>query len=130
MEEGGWKLMDNEEAIRLLNEMDVMCSYEDAYGDMIDREPYQYALDMAIKALEQTKWISVSEKLPENENDVLVFDGKRYFVAYYSEFFEWVSFNVGHDRSRSIIAWMPIEKYEGISNNEGGFSNPATERMY
>ena len=45
--------MTREEAIRLLNEMDMMCSYEDDYGDMIDRDPYQDALDMAIKALEQ-----------------------------------------------------------------------------
>ena len=38
-------------------------SLNEVYKSMIE------ALDMAIKALEQTRWISVSERLPETDNE-------------------------------------------------------------
>ena len=84
-------------------------------------------LDMAIKALEQTKWIPVSERLPEEDGEYLLFgkideDEENYiFIGEYdscgeqfgiwqeqfdrttlgclgSEFFEY----------SSVIAWQPL----------------------
>jgi hypothetical protein len=46
--------MTIEEAIKLLDDITSYCDFTDEYGDMIDSEPYYEALDLAIKALDQT----------------------------------------------------------------------------
>ena len=51
--------MTREEAIENLKEL-LECSYVDSFED-VENE----ALRIAIKALEQTRWILVSERLPE-----------------------------------------------------------------
>ena len=73
---------------------------------------YADALEMAIKALKQTRWISVSERLPENEGDYLVT-----FKLSFMNFIEVCTFNkagwdkVGYDE---VVAWMPLpEPYRG-----------------
>lgn len=45
--------MTQEEAIKLLNNITSYCDFVDGYGDMIDSTPYNEAVDLAIKALEQ-----------------------------------------------------------------------------
>ena len=69
------------------------------------------ALDMAIKALEQTRWIPVSERLPEVDGDYLVT-----FKLSFMNFIEVCTFNKagwnkgGYD---DVIAWMPLpESYK------------------
>ena len=50
--------MNQEEAIKLLNEMLLQCDFSDQYGDMIDSEPYVEAVKFAesrIQALENIK---------------------------------------------------------------------------
>jgi hypothetical protein len=45
--------MSKEEAIKLLNMLYVRADITDEYGDMEDMTPYEEAINMAIKALEQ-----------------------------------------------------------------------------
>ena len=52
--------MTNEEARKILDSSFV-------WQKMVDEECE--ALDMAIKALEQTRWIPVTERLPETDNE-------------------------------------------------------------
>lgn len=73
------------------------------------------ALDMAIKALEQTRWITVSERLPEEADcyavtrkigsdlivDACFFDGTN---TWYNDH------RTNHERNylTNIVAWMPL----------------------
>ena len=50
---------------------EVLQEQIDRYGQEYDAEGIE-ALDMAIKALEQTRWIPVSERLPEDIKPVIV----------------------------------------------------------
>ena len=45
--------MSNNEAIRLIRKLSMMCEFTDAYGDPIDSDTYYEAVDMAISALEK-----------------------------------------------------------------------------
>jgi hypothetical protein len=70
------------------------------------------AFDMAIEALEQTRWIPVSERLPKDEGEYLVT-----FKLPFMNFIEVCTFNkagwnkVGYDE---VIAWMPLpSSYQG-----------------
>lgn len=93
------------------------------------------ALDMAIKALEQTRWIPVSERLPEKDGEYLVtvssFCGEIVFkcsfamdlhkvdeynfqehkCGFYGIDSEWGSYEIDN-----VIAWMPSpEPYKAES---------------
>jgi len=75
------------------------------------------ALDMAIKAFEQTRWIPVSEKVPEDGEEVLCFlDSEEMAVLFRRNDWgqdEWVDggFATG---SYDVVAWMPLPKpYKG-----------------
>ena len=76
----------------------------------------------ATPQLKKGKWISVTERLPENTKDVLVFDGEDYFVAWYEaqniEMQGWHSWDTSFDRYCSIKAWMPIEPYAEVEDEE------------
>ena len=73
---------------------------------------YADALEMAINALEQTRWIPCSERLPEDEGDYLVT-----FELSFMNFVEVCTFNkYGWDKGGydEVIAWMPSpEPYQG-----------------
>lgn len=68
------------------------------------------ALQIAVKKLEQTRWIPVSEKLPDKDGCYLVSttgtNNDIIDIAYYTE-------EIWHKASR-IKAWMPLpEPYRG-----------------
>jgi hypothetical protein len=85
------------------------------------------ALDAVIEAAEETRWIPVSERLPDKLNDVLItfYDcPNEYDVAYLRTTFnesykksgaknEWVS-SMGETTyaDYEVDAWMPIQPYK------------------
>ena len=92
-----------EEAIKMLK------SKMDGHTDT----SYEWAetVRMAIKALEQTMWIPVSERLPKTNDDMLVYDGVDMFVAWYSwkgEWQGWDSCDDNFEKDTPIISWMPL----------------------
>ena len=70
---------------------------------------YNVALEMAIKALEQTRWIPVSERLPEE-------DDKEYLVTMYSggvydvdtSYFWHLDNGLSEWSMQGVIAWQPL----------------------
>ena len=111
--------MTNEEAIKIL-ENEKACVNRANKNDYCNRDCYNCelvktdteilnALDMAIQAIEQTKWISVSEKLPGSDEDVLLTNGIGMYIG-------WIDPTDGAWRvdseseyfMRDIIAWMPL----------------------
>ena len=100
--------MTNEEAIKWLG-----YSKQGEVGKAVE------ALDMAIKALEQTTWIPVSERLPEDEQEILFSTktGRVHSGKYYDDDSanQWYSHK---DKCRAwnnvVSAWMPLpEPYKG-----------------
>ena len=67
----------------------------------------------------KSDWFPVSKKLPETNDDVLVYDGVDMFVAWRwitCRNQEWDSSDGDFDRDTPIIAWMPLpEPYKAES---------------
>ena len=94
------------------------------------------ALKVAIKALEQTRWIPVSERLPEERKKCLVTFRGGYvgIMCYASDLYGvdeydfcdekgmagWFDYDreLGHYSRDDVIAWMPIEPYKAESEVE------------
>ena len=57
---------------------------------------------------EADRWIPVSERLPDNDDFVLVCDNLEMFVAWFSEEHGWCSFDGNFDENTPIIAWKPL----------------------
>lgn len=84
------------------------------------------AYDMAIKALEQTRWIPVSERLPEKDGRYLAyiinqFDDKlRYIMTceyLVGDFNGWCPDD--ECSSNNVVAWMPLpEEYKPESEEQ------------
>lgn len=104
--------MTNEEAIRCLS----VHSSTNGSGLCTDEQHYE-AKQMGIKALEQTTWVPVSERLPEYRTEVLTCSSGGYIEIQsledaYGGYWEnqkgdWSDFD-------EIIAWMPLPpSYQG-----------------
>ena len=103
---------------------DVLQEQIDRYGQEYDAEGIE-ALETAIKVLEQTRWIPVSEKLPPIAQRVLVSaTNGEVFIARYHSFGKWTfeptGFSYAYNKG-SIIKWMPLpQPYEvesGVRND-------------
>lgn len=106
--------LSNEQAA---NELKAMQEHVEPYMSVVGLTAY----DMAIKALKQTRWIPVSERLPEENGNYLVTveanDGtasiKFQMVDHYGP--EWLH----EEKPRKVIAWMPLpEPYKAESEEE------------
>lgn len=66
------------------------------------------------------EWIPVSERLPENNKNVLATDGLDVFIAWHNpEKEEWFSFDELFDEQYPILAWQPLpEPYKGEREDE------------
>lgn len=94
--------------------MDRLIS-EQAVLNVINRYGTDELRIKAIKAIPsaESKWIPVSERLPETNDDVLVTDGVDMFVAWYSRkgmWQGWKSSDNNFERNTPIDAWMPLPK--------------------
>ena len=112
--------LTNEEAIEQLRLINAFIGYDkDSY--VVKR--MQAALDMAIKALEQTSWIPVSERLPEKDGFYLAtcdgeicgedepFSGLAEF-----ENGKWTDDEEGY---QCVLAWQPLpQPYKAESEDE------------
>lgn len=102
--------MTNEEAKEILKRVEIAkpIKFED-YADM--RE----ALDMAIKALEQIRWIPCSERLPEREGWYLTSLGDKTYGGVDVDMYckGWVIYGT------HVLAWMPLPQPYTESEEEG-----------
>ncbi len=93
--------MTREEAIEVLQQ-DIPCEQD---TDLIE------ALEMAIQVLEQTQWIPVSERLPEDSGDYLVCPSNS-VLEDYSDFSEVMI--MPYDADCEAFGWW-TERYDPIS---------------
>lgn len=104
--------MTNEEAIKQLEVVRIGTRLKYA-EDIVE------ALDLAIKALEQTRWIPVSERLPERNKAVLVWcpEYKNIYCAYCNSYGDWEIFGGTHMYTETPIAWrlLPPGPYKAES---------------
>lgn len=90
--------MTREEAIRCLG----VHSSTNGSGLCIDEQHYE-AKQMSIKALEQTRWISVNERLPEEGLAVLTYGENGDYEVNWLDFDgKWFWEDV------DVVAWMPL----------------------
>ena len=111
-------MLTNKEAIEMIASMGMYLSRGKSTWQA---EPIKEATDMAIKALQQTAWIPVGERLPDIDQIVLICTGDGQITDGYrwnSEdwFLAWGEFNGEHTSGEYIqmVAWMPLpEPYRG-----------------
>jgi len=104
--------MSKEEAIEILNQYDVNfepCPPEDVV----------VAIDMAIEALESTRWIPVSERLPKQDKYVFVYlFGDNPYIAWHDGI-DWCTDEFVLDTDEEPLEWMSLPKrYRGESDDE------------
>jgi hypothetical protein len=113
--------MTNEEEVAILKELPYL-SLKANTNWAIERDiNYQDAVNIAIKALEQTRWVPVSERLPEESDYVSCipfYDGVVIWITdkgfmgfgwYYNSTNNWADTNdCWSDKYGEVTAWMPL----------------------
>lgn len=109
--------MNTEEAIKIISNYGVFgCGYCHQGDNEVEE-----SFDMAIKALENSRWIPCSERLPNKGQYVLVSTDENRVITATFEGDYWGSvFDLDWEE---VLAWMPLPKpYEGnhgFSSKEG-----------
>lgn len=98
--------MTQSEMLETLKELSSDLLRYAAGSDSIVPGAYEEALDAAIEILDRIRWISVKDILPEEDTEVLAYDGRNIWLAWLSGDNTWGSdiCNLGND----IIYWMPL----------------------
>ena len=109
--------MTNKEIIEMLNGLKESSKEEGGKNTLI-RDCYHssfvFVIDKAIQALEQTHWIPMSERMPEEKQEILACfyngDGDyKLMVTYRTDYNYWK----GVGRTGDMVAWMPLpQPYE------------------
>ncbi len=112
--------MTDEETIEVLDDMKIKIAIPKS---AITQRKRNEALDMAIKALEQTRWIPVSERLPEEYDRVLcATNAEEIFIANYlgkmNDGVDCFDDDDGMMWEGDVVAWMPLpEPYKAESED-------------
>jgi Protein of unknown function (DUF551). len=115
--------LSNEEAIEILYRELGTETEDKLFPEVIE------ARDMAIKALEDSRWIPVTERLPEDEVDVLIYTTDKKINKAYRRYkpwtenqmewivFETLGFGYIYDDDE-VLEWMPLPKHYERSEEE------------
>ena len=113
--------MTAEYAIRIFKTVNSCFCKDGVYKDCNSKCDIKDALDMAIKALERSRWIPTAERLPEDEQEILFSTktGRVHSGKYHDDNSanQWYSHK---DKARAwnnvVTAWMPLpEPYKAES---------------
>lgn len=93
------------------------CPYFNSLSNGVDCALKMHADALAyINQLEArvTKWISVKDMLPEDDDDVLIFSNERViFVGCYKNG-QWISYSLYAIYGNVVTHWMPLPSTEGL----------------
>lgn len=97
-----------------INNSGYKCDADDVYSEMAERRISNWLNDVPSVQAEQ-KWIPCSERVPEDDNAVLITHSKGVGKAWWNGRY-WTSIAV--KKYKTVSAWMPLpEPYRGDTND-------------
>lgn len=84
---------------------------EDFGACKLPRDALAYITELEARV---PKWISVKDRLPEDDDDVLIFSNERViFVGCYKNG-QWISYSLYAIYGNVVTHWMPLPSTEGL----------------
>ena len=106
--------MTNEKAIMCLEDMKIKVPIPKAAKQAMENNE---ALDVAIKALKkEPHWIPVTERLPDNDRNVLITSKGGVSMAWYNGSYFEKGASTHHRKMETVTAWAELpEPYKGVT---------------